>query len=187
MAYIRQIEPADATGELKAFYDALFDRVGSIPNIVKLSSLKLPAAAAAQDLYQSVLYHDSGLAMDEKEMVATVVSVINGCVYCYKHHGGALAGVTGDSDLAAQVISDFRSAAIGPRAMSLLEFADKLSRTPAAMTEADIDALRPFGLSDEDILDLVQLVSYFAYTSRLAVALGVDPEIPEDPPVPDPR
>ena len=73
MAYIRQIEHADATGDLKAFYDALFEIVGSIPNIVKLSSLKLRAASAAQDLYQSVLYHDSGLSMEEKEMVATVV------------------------------------------------------------------------------------------------------------------
>ena len=77
MAYIRQIEPADATGELRAFYDALFDPVGSIPNIVKLSSLKPSAASAAEDLYQSVLYHDLGLAMEEKEMVATAVSVIN--------------------------------------------------------------------------------------------------------------
>jgi uncharacterized peroxidase-related enzyme len=176
VAYIRQIEHADATGELKEFYDALFELVGGIPNIVKLSSLKPAAASAAQDLYQSVLYHDSGLSMEEKEMVATVVSVINGCVYCYQHHGGALTGLTEDPDLTDQIISDFRTAPIGDRAMGLLEFADKLTRTSAAMTGDDVDALRALGLSDEDVLDLVQLVSYFNYTSRLAVALGVDPE-----------
>jgi hypothetical protein len=75
MAYIRQIEPADATGELKKFYDNLAEIAGGVPNIVKLSSLKLPAMRAAQDLYQS------GLSMAQKEMVSTVVSVINGCGY----------------------------------------------------------------------------------------------------------
>jgi uncharacterized peroxidase-related enzyme len=176
MAYIRQIEPAEATGELKAFYDALLAAVGSVPNIVKLSSLKVPAAAAAQDLYQSVLYHDSGLSMEEKEMVATIVSVINGCVYCYQHHGGALTDLTSDPELTAQLISDFRSAPVSSRTMGLLEFAEKLSRAPASMTEKDVTTLRGVGLSDEDVLDLVQLVAYFAYTNRVAVALGVDPE-----------
>ncbi len=176
MAFIRQIEHADATGELKAFYDALFEIVGSIPNIVKLSSLKVPAAAAAQDLYQSVLYHDSGLSMEEKEMVATVVSVINGCIYCFNHHGGALTELTDDPDLTDQVISNFRAADINVRALGLLEFADKLTRTSRLMTEDDVKTLRDLGLSDEDVLDLVQLVAYFNYTSRVAVALGVDPE-----------
>ncbi|MCZ7532731.1 MAG: peroxidase-related enzyme [Acidimicrobiia bacterium] len=177
MAYIRQIERADATGDLKVFYDALFEIVGDIPNIVKLSSLKVAAASAAQDLYQSVLYHDSGLSMEEKEMVATVVSVINGCVYCHDHHGGVLTRLTDDPDLVDQIISNFRDAPISSRAMCLLEFAEKLTRTSGSMGSADIEALRDLGLSDEDILDLVQLVSYFNYTNRVAVALGVDPEI----------
>ena len=81
MAHIRQIEHSEATGELKTFYDDLTDIAGGVPNIVKLGSLKLPAMKAAQDLYQSVLYHDSGLTMAQKEMVSTVVSVINGCDY----------------------------------------------------------------------------------------------------------
>ena len=81
MAYIRQIEHADASGELKEFYDNLAEIAGGVPNVVKLSSLKLPAMKAAQDLYQSVLYHESGLSMAQKEMVSTVVSVINGCGY----------------------------------------------------------------------------------------------------------
>lgn len=81
MAYIRLIEHQDATGELKEFYDWLAPIAGGIPNIVKLSSLKLPAMKSSQDLYQSVLYHESGLTMAQKEMVSTVVSEINGCGY----------------------------------------------------------------------------------------------------------
>jgi uncharacterized peroxidase-related enzyme len=87
--------------------------------------------------------------------------------------------LTDDPDLTDQVISNFRNAAISARAMGLLEFADKLTRASASMTEEDVEVLRGLGLSEEDVLDLVQLVSYFNYTNRVAVALGVDPETPD--------
>lgn len=44
------------------------------------------------------------------------------------------------------------------------------------MTRADADGLRAAGLSDRDILDLAQVVGYYAYVNRLADALGVELE-----------
>ena len=176
MAYIRQIEHEQATGELRSFYDDLAEIAGGVPNIVKLSSLKLPAMNAAQDLYQSVLYHDSGLTMEQKEMVAVVVSVTNGCVYCFDHHGHSLTELTGDGEQTKQIIEDFRGADLDRPTLTLLEYADKLTRDSAGMNDADVESLRALAFSDEDILDLVQLVAYFNYTNRLATGLGVDPE-----------
>lgn len=46
------------------------------------------------------------------------------------------------------------------------------------MTEDDLTPLRAVGLSDRDILDLVQVVSYFNYINRVADGLGV-PNEPE--------
>ena len=176
MAYVAQIEPADATGELAALYATLTEITGGVPNIVKLSSLKPAAAIAAQDLYQSVLYHESNLTMTQKEMVAVVVSVINGCVYCYEHHGNALRRLTGDDDLVDQVIADHRLADLDLVTGQIVDFADQLTRDPTSMRAADVAGLRSLGLADETIVDLVQLVAYFNYTNRLAVGLGVDPE-----------
>lgn len=45
------------------------------------------------------------------------------------------------------------------------------------MTQEDLAPLRREGLSDVDILDLVQIVSYFNYINRVADALGVPEEI----------
>lgn len=44
------------------------------------------------------------------------------------------------------------------------------------MDEADVAGLRNEGMTDEEILDLVQLIAYFNYINRIATALGVDPE-----------
>ena len=41
------------------------------------------------------------------------------------------------------------------------------------MERADVEALRQEGLSDVDILGLVEVVGYYAYVNRLADGLGV--------------
>ncbi|MEM7309338.1 MAG: hypothetical protein AAF682_21830 [Planctomycetota bacterium] len=49
------------------------------------------------------------------------------------------------------------------------------------MAEADVDALRGHGLSDEAIHDAIQVIAYFNYINRVADAANVDLE-PEMPP-----
>lgn len=59
---------------------------------------------------------------------------------------------------------------------ALCAFAVKLTRTPADMSEADIDELRAIGLDDRTIHDATQVISYFNYINRVADALGVERE-----------
>ena len=58
----------------------------------------------------------------------------------------------------------------------MLRFAIKLTATPGAMNDADVDALRSAGFSDRDILDIVEVVGYYAYANRIADGLGIEPE-----------
>ncbi len=44
------------------------------------------------------------------------------------------------------------------------------------MNAADVDALRSAGFSDRDILDIVEVVAYYAYANRIADGLGVQTE-----------
>jgi alkylhydroperoxidase family enzyme len=39
-----------------------------------------------------------------------------------------------------------------------------------------LEALRKHALTDRDILDAVQVISYFNYINRVADALGIEPE-----------
>ena len=58
----------------------------------------------------------------------------------------------------------------------MLRFAIKLTTAPGAMTNADVDALRSAGFSDRDILDIVEVVAYYAYANRIADGLGIETE-----------
>jgi uncharacterized peroxidase-related enzyme len=81
MAWIRVIEPAEATSELKADYDKAIQRAGRVFNIVKVQGLNAPTLRASMDLYVAAMYGGSGLSRAEREMLATVVSWANHCFY----------------------------------------------------------------------------------------------------------
>ncbi len=58
----------------------------------------------------------------------------------------------------------------------MLRFATKLTKQPGAMNDADVEDLRSAGFSDRDILDIVEVVGYFAYANRIADGLGIETE-----------
>ena len=59
----------------------------------------------------------------------------------------------------------------------MLEFTEKLTLTPAMMTEDDINALRATGWTDRDVLDIVMACAYFNFRVRVVDGLGL--EIPD--------
>jgi len=81
-----------------------------------------------------------------------------------------------DENLVEAVKNDWRRADLPPRERTLLEYAEKLTRTPDAVGKADVDRLRASGFSDAGIHDLVQVIAYFNYINRVADGLGTDPE-----------
>ena len=58
----------------------------------------------------------------------------------------------------------------------MLRFAVKLTVTPSGVSDADVEALRTAGFSDRDILDIVEVVGYYAYANRVADGLGLELE-----------
>ncbi len=74
------------------------------------------------------------------------------------------------------IASDWRRADLSAPDRVLCEFAEKLTRTPHAMTPADLDVLRAHGFDDRAIHDATQVIAYFNYINRVADALGVEPE-----------
>ena len=58
----------------------------------------------------------------------------------------------------------------------MLRYALKLTQSPAEMVRNDVASLRIAGFEDGDILELCEVVSYYAYANRIADGLGVSLE-----------
>ena len=82
MAWIREDDEKDAGGELSELYARMVDpRSGRVDNVLKVHSLHPAGLEAHWTLYRAVMRGTRSLPRAEREMIAVVVSVINGCDY----------------------------------------------------------------------------------------------------------
>ena len=56
----------------------------------------------------------------------------------------------------------------------MLEYAEKLTLTPAMMTQDDVQKLRDVGWMDRDVLDIATACAYFNYRVRIVDGLGLE-------------
>lgn len=170
------IEQVDELSERQqGYFDKCTEKLGFIPNVLKayaFSSAKLQAFA---DLYNDLMLGDSDLSKLEREMIAVAVSSVNQCYYCLTAHGAAVRQLSGKPELGEQMVMNFRAADLDDRRTAMLEFADKLTRTPHAIVEQDREALRAVGFSDRDIWDISGVASFFNMSNRMASAVDMRP------------
>ncbi len=74
------------------------------------------------------------------------------------------------------VVRDPETVRLDARGRALVDYAVKLARTPAQVTERDLDPLREAGLADADIHDACAVASYYCFVNRMANGLGVELE-----------
>ena len=172
MAWIRVIGEGAADGELREVYERLKAGRGKVSNIMAVQSLLPKAMDAHLDLYMTLMFGNSNLTRVEREMIAVVVSAANNCSYCINHHAAALDHYWKDSEKLSRFIADFRSVELAPRVRAILEYAEKLTRTPDWVSGGEITALRKEGLNDPEILAVDLIASYFNFVNR--IALGVE-------------
>jgi uncharacterized peroxidase-related enzyme len=161
--------------EIRELWEPSLEKLGFIPNVLRLFALRSSHLLAWTAHYDELMKGDSGLTRPEREMIAVVVSVTNDCAYCIAAHSAALRKLTKDPALADQVAADHLLAEIPLRMKAALDYAVKLTRTPQEMSEADVDALRQTGWTDEDVMDIAEVTAMFNFSNRLASGLGWAP------------
>ncbi len=176
--WIETIADDDATGRLRDLYDRIRGPDGGIDNIMRVHSLRPHTMEGHLALYKSVLHHArNALPRWLLEATGVYVSHLNGCAYCVEHHHAGLRRLLRDDARATAIraaLEDRRpESAFTGRELALLRYAEALTRTPADLNENALDAMRAEGLSDGEILEVNQVVAYFAYANRTVLGLGV--------------
>ncbi len=178
MSWIETIPYEAATGKLRALYDRIKGPGGAIDNIMQVHSLRPHTMAGHMALYKNVLHHAAnGLPKTLLETLGVYVSLLNGCAYCVEHHYAGLRRLLADDVRAVAIREALETGrfdgVFDARASACLRYAEALTRQPAAMTEAALAPLRAAGMDDGEILEVNQVVAYFAYANRTVLGLGV--------------
>ena len=131
----------------------------------------------AQDvLANTILVKEGALSRQQKEYVFLVCSAANLSTYCVTAHCEMVRMLGIEGPEPEQIAVDHTSANIPVVLKALLNFAKKLNSQPTKVNQHDIDALRTFGYSDEQILETVVLVGFAKFSNYVAFGLGTLPD-----------
>ncbi|WP_121354323.1 peroxidase-related enzyme [Flavisolibacter nicotianae] len=177
MARISVVQYEQAEGELKSIYDDLMEERGKLSEVLKIQSLHPETIKSHTQLYLDIMLTQSPLTRAERELIATVVSVINGCNYCQIHHSTALNAYWKDQERINKLLKDYKLASLSSKEMVMCDFAVHLTKNPSEHEKNNYtETLKEVGLDDRSILDLVLVISYFNFVNRTVLALGVQLE-----------
>lgn len=169
------LKQADLSEPTKAYFAKAKEKLGMIPNVLLAYAFDEKKLRAFTDMYNDLMLGESGLSKLEREMIAVAVSSVNHCYYCLAAHGAAVRQLSGDPALGEMMVMNYRAANLPPKQKAMLDFAVKLTETPAKIEDADRQALRDAGFSDRDIWDIASTVGFFNMSNRVAAATDMRP------------
>jgi len=147
---------------------------GSVPNHFYVE-LNFPEFFTAKLGATKVLWEMGELTMEEIQHVGILVSQANGCPYCTAAFCTILNyGLGTAEDYVGNLLRQGVNAVDGDRLKSLLAYALQVNNDPGAVSDAQVDALRQYGLTDKGIVQLTHVVSDFSSYNTLNLALDTD-------------
>lgn len=178
MSWIDIVSKEQATGRLRELYDRVAGPDGHVDNVLQTQGLRPHTLEGHMALYKSVLHHSGNkLPRWLLETVGVYVSLLNGCAYCVKHHFAGLSRLLKNDDRLREIRRALETGvfekAFQEQDQAILDYARQLTQSPNEIDKSAIERMRATGLEDGKILEVNQVVSYFAYVNRTVLGLGV--------------
>lgn len=170
-SWLPVVDPATATAEQIAVLDASHPKARTSDFYLVLAHHPRVLAERSQ-AFNAIMYAPGGLPRAEREVATTVVSRINGCVYCASVHAQRFEQLAKRNDVIAQVFADPDSAGTNARERAIAQASAALTRSPGDFGPQHLAPLRAAGLSDLELLDAVHAIALFAWANRLMLNLG---------------
>ena len=176
MTWIKTVPPNQAQGRLRALYEQTKGPNGELDNILQAHSLRPHTLSGHLGLYKQVLHH-TGNQVDKwfLEALGVLVSALNGCTYCVEHHAEGMARLIGNTSESERIKTDLLNRDFNrwdPKQRTALAYAIELTLHPSDISETLVIGMREQGWDDGEILEINQVVSYFAYANRTVLGLG---------------
>lgn len=151
------------------------EKAGFIPNVFSALAYRPDELRAFMAYHDALILRDSGLSKAEKEMIIVATSAKNDCLYCVVAHGAILRIYAKDSKISDQIATDYTKADITEKQKVMLDFAVKTATNAAKISATDLEQLRTYGFSENDIWDIGAITALFALSNRMASLAAMRP------------
>ena len=161
--------------EMKRYIEVCKEKLGMVPNVILANASDLDRLKNFVNFYNRLMLKDGHLSKLEREMIAVVVSSCNKCFYCLIAHGAAVRQLSKNPILGDELVINYRAANLNERQKLMLNFAAKLTEEPSKIDNSDRNILRKAKFSDEEILEIIEVTSFFNMSNRIAIGTDMRP------------
>ena len=168
-----KLELLDA--EMKNYIKVCKDKLGMVPNVILANASDPERLKTFVNFYNRLMLKEGYLSKLEREMIAVVVSSCNKCFYCLIAHGAAVRQLGKIPILGDELMINYRAAHLNEREKLMLDFSAKLTDSPSKVVKSDRDILRKANFSEEEILEIVEVASFFNMSNRIAIGTDMRP------------
>ena len=161
--------------EIKRYIEVCKEKLGMVPNVILANASDLDRLKNFVNFYNRLMLKDGHLSKLEREMIAVVVSSCNKCFYCLIAHGAAVRQLSKNPILGDELVINYRAANLNERQKLMLNFAAKLTEEPSKIDNSDRNILRKAKFSDEEILEIIEVTSFFNMSNRIAIGTDMRP------------
>ena len=173
MTFIESVPEAEATGAVADIYEADVEAFGDLPNFTKAFSLHPEVYVAWRQLNGAI---KANMDLRRYELATVAASRRLRSSYCTLAHGSVLMAKFLEPETVRALVDDYRTADLEPADLAVMELADKVAQDATSVTQADVDRLRAFGLTDSEILDVVLAAAARCFFSKTLDGLGAEPD-----------
>ena len=173
MTFIKTISEEKAENLVQKQYQAAQKSMGYVPNYTKIFSLHPEVYDAWTNLIGAIR---SKMRMRRYELVTFASAMTLECTYCMLAHGAILRKNFFNAEQLMAIVKDFRNAGLSPEEVAIMSFAQKLTVQAHQVSKNDVDELRGYSLTDEEILDIVLASTARNFFSKTLDALGAAPD-----------
>ena len=168
-------QPDQLPEETQKYLNICQEKLGLVPNVLKTYTHEMQQFNAFSQLYNAIMFADTGLTPLEREMIAVVVSSKNHCFYCLTAHGNSVREYSEDPILGELLVMNYKSADLSKRHRAMLDFASKLTTDPSNIDDTDRKILRDAEFTEKEIWDIASVASFYNMTNRMASAVDMQP------------
>lgn len=143
-----------------------------LPGITGLLEYRKDSAAPIRELTQVLLRGPSSLTEGERELIATIVSHRNQCVFCATAHTAAADLLLGEQQTTQHIKEDIQAAPVSDKMKALLGIAAQVQVSGKAVTPTAIQAAKEAGATDIEIHDTVLIAALFCLYNRYVDGLS---------------
>ncbi len=164
---------------------SLFPGLSETPDLGEVFQAFPQAVRPLLEYHDVLLRGESPLSIAQRELIATYVSGLNACTFCFGAHK-IYARVFGvPESLIDDMMADLDSADLDPKLKPILRYVKKLTTLPSQLREADAQAVYAAGWSERALYDAVQICALFNFMNRIIEGTGVSFDYGETPPSED--